>query len=205
MQQNGSRFGALNAEDVNQYEDNNDEPSVALKTHASKPLTQVTGSKATPSPNHASSKKNPKTQAQVKTTPKDKGKGIRKDPVPKTDQPKIVVQMDHGKPSETLHLDPVAREQRAQRELQMLREMQRIQRQHFSNPTGSIVDLLYGSLQSKGEIGTTNDSGDIMEDVIMEGTRPPDPSAGDKSTGSPLVRGRGDNTGPSVSGVSSSS
>lgn len=70
-------------------------------------------------------------------------------------------------------VDLVAREERARRELQMLRDMQRIQQQHFSNPMGSIVVIIYGDKVANGGGEKLKYGVAHMGDEPRENTRPP--------------------------------
>lgn len=205
MQQYGSRFDAFNSVEAHITTESGNTSTTPSKIHTSKHQVHHSGSKPPSGPTQSSSKKVSRPQAPAKNIPKDKGKGARKDPTPIATQPKVGGPTDQEKNNERQPLDPVAREQRAQRELQMLRDMQRIQRQHFSNPTGSIVDLLYGSSQPRGGVGKVNNSGDIMEDVVMENPKPPDQPAGELANDSIPTRESDGTTCTAGPGVSSSS
>lgn len=82
--------------------------------------------------------------------------------------------MSHDTTTKAQIVDPVTREERARRELQMLRDMKHIQQQHFSNPTGSIVDIIYGDKVANRGREIPKPGGAYGEDGPRENTRPPD-------------------------------
>lgn len=179
---NGSRFNSLMEEMAIDHDDvANDQvdPHTFEKHHNLAKKSQARTSTNTSSTSTAQRKGPKSTQPNPKILEKEKGKAHVRTPLPKSG--KVTPSSDPNNfDKQIIVIDPEEKAERARREILMLKEMQRINRQYYSDPT-NVVEMLYGS-SSMRHTSVSTPSEEPPGAQSMSEIRPPDPKLGGVST-----------------------